>query len=436
MKRMITSDRNISERYVSRPIDNLKSKLGIGWGSSRDVHEISEGNWNFVLTDKYDRLASSDLAVAALKKVGAKYITPRHGDIYFYYDLSKDQQRYEEEKQAAKDEYYGKLDAFDVGMYRPTDQIIKKIMDYRAKGSRVNVKAIKDPAKLLTYYYTAKLIGWNELAYDIRQLIDFDYSDELKSIDRQIKFDESYSDSRSEDDIELGLSDSKGLFTFDQRRKSGKPDCWLPKSILQYFINNDIPVHFGKRTSGHSWDRNGAQWSEVEHLTLFPGTEDAIDYEIVVHTNEGGGTPTFTSGDTSERVSAKQIIEGLDRRLKREGIIQSSTMVRAKSYIKNSEYYDENGYFVEEDDDYIEDLPDDDGGGLFVVELYEDKYDDPIRKYFSTGKKAFDYAKKVTIKYGDRFESIYINRRTVNGPLNLMVHENGKWYGDSKRLGI
>ena len=321
MKRMIVSDRNISERYVKSPIDVLKSKLGISWGSSKSLSEISQGKWNFVLSDRYNKISPSDDVVDSLKKAGARYITPRYGDIYFYYDLSKDQQRYEDEKRAAKDEYYSKLAAVDVSMYKPSDQIIKKIMDYRAKGSRVNVKAIKDPAKLLTYYYAAKLIGWGDLAYDIRQLASFDYSDEINGIDRQIKAEEAYGDTRSNDDIELGLSDSKGLFTFDQRRKSGKPDCWLPKSILQYFINNNIPVHFGKRTSGARWDRNGSQWSEVEHLTLFPDTENALDYEIVVHTNEGGGTPTFTSGDTSERVSAKQIIEGLDRRLRNEGLI-------------------------------------------------------------------------------------------------------------------
>ena len=98
-----------------------------------------------------------------------------------------------------------------------------------------------------------------------------------------------------------------------------------------------------------------------------------------------------------------------------------------KRYIRSS-------YEYEEEDNYFEDLPDDDRSGPFVVELYEDKYEDPIRKYFRTGKKALNYANKVIEKYADRFESIYINRRTVNGPSNLMVHENGKWYGDSNRL--
>ena len=324
MKRMIRSSRDISERYVRTPIETLKSKLGIGWGSTKSISEISEGKWNFVLTDRYNRLSASDSIVADLKAAGAKYITPRYGNIYFYYDLSKDQQRYEDEKRAAKDEYYGKLDAVDVSMYRPSNAIIKKLMDYRAKGSRVNVKAIKDPVKLLTYYYGAKLIGWDELAYDIRKLAQFDYSDEINGINRQVKADEAYGDTRNADDIALGLSSSNNLFTFDQRRRNGEPDCWLPKQILQYFITNNIPVHFGRRTSGSSWDRNGAQWSEVENLTLFPGTPDALDYEIVVHTNEraDGSIPnTYTSRDTNERVSAKQIIEGLDRRLRHEGLI-------------------------------------------------------------------------------------------------------------------
>ena len=324
MKLMIVSSRNISERYVEKPIDSLKSKLGIGWGSSASLTPVSVGKWNFKISDRYSRADNSSSYIADLKKAGAKYITVRYGDIYFYYDLSADNARYDAEKQAAEDEYNSKLDAFDISIYYPNEQIIKKLMNYRAKESRVNVKAIKDPIKLLTYYYAAKLIGWEDLAYEISRIANFEYSDEINSINRQVKFDESYSDSRSEDDIELGLSDSKGLFTFDQRTKSGKPSCWLPKSILQYFINNNIPVHFGNRTSGAKWDHNGSQWSEVEHLTLFPGTENELDYEIVVHTNEraDGSIPnTYTSGDTSERVSAKQIIDGLDRRLKREGLL-------------------------------------------------------------------------------------------------------------------
>lgn len=216
------------------------------------------------------------------------------------------------------------IDIEAIDTYSPSDQIIKKLMDYRAKGSKVNVKAIKDTHKLLTYYYTAKLIGWSELAYAIRDAAPRGYWRVFDNIDQQVHADANYRDARSEDDIALGLADSNGLLTFDQRRRRGQPDCWLPKSILQYFVDNNIPVHFGKRTSGSGWDRNGAQWSEVEHLTLFPGTADALNYWIVVHTNEraDGSIPnTYTSSDAGERVSAKRIIEGLDQRLRREGLI-------------------------------------------------------------------------------------------------------------------
>ena len=322
MKRLIKSASSISEKYVKSPVSRLEDMLGVGWGSSMSLRKISQGNWNFVISDRYKRLTQSDEIISRLKHVGAKYISPRYGDVYFYFDLSKYQEEYKAEKQAAEDEYRGKLNAVDISMYKPTDAIIKKIMDYRAKGSKVNVKAIKDPKKLLTYYYTAELIGWDDLSRSIWKIAQYDYPDEMHAIDHQIEKDESYKDSRSVDEVELGLGDSKGLFTFDQRRRNGGPDCWLPKSILQYFIDNDIPVHFSKRTSGAEYDRNGAQWSEVEHLTLFPGTQDELKYNIVVHTHEGDGATTYSSRDTSERVSAKQVIEGLDRRLKRAGLVQ------------------------------------------------------------------------------------------------------------------
>lgn len=215
-------------------------------------------------------------------------------------------------------------ETLDVSIYEPDAKVIKKLMDYRANGSKVNVKAIKDPNKLFTYYYGAKLIGWDELADDIYYAAGFNKWDTLKEIAKQVKPNPEYADSRSEDDIELGLKDSKGLFTFDQRRRSGVPSCWLPKKFFQYLVDNNIPVHFGKRTSGAKFDRNGTQWSEIEHLTLFPGTEDEFDYPIVVHTSErtDGSIPnTYTSRDTDERVSAKKLIEELDSRLCREGLI-------------------------------------------------------------------------------------------------------------------
>ena len=321
MKRLIRSSRNIQERYVKSPMDTIKSKLGISWGSNTDVRQINDGKWNFVVSDRYNKLLSSDEIYKRIKELGGKYITVRYGNIYFYLDISKLEDEYQKAKAAAKEEYQSKLDAFDVSEYAPSAKILDKLMDYRNRGSKVNVKSIKDPAKLLTYYYGAKLLGWSDLAYDIRNVMGIDYDDEINAIDRQVKPDDQFADTRDSDDIALGFSDSKGLFIFDQRSSKGKPSCWIPKKVLDYFVQHDIPVHFGKRTSGSRWDRNGREWSEVEHLTFFPGTDDEFDYEIVVHTDEGGAPNTYTSGDTEERVSAQKLLEGIDRRLKREGLI-------------------------------------------------------------------------------------------------------------------
>ena len=213
------------------------------------------------------------------------------------------------------------INEVDIEMYRPSENIIQKLMDYRAKGSRVNTKAIKDLNKLLTYYYGAKLIGWGDLAYDIKAVIPYNYRDVLDKINIFVHADDAYSDKRSSDDISLNIGDSKNLFTFDQRRGNGKVSCWLPKSFMQYLIDHNIPAHFGRRTPASYYDRNGRQWSEMEHITLFPDTEAAFDYEVVVHTNEGGGSNTYTAPNTEERISAKRLIEALDSVLRRRGLV-------------------------------------------------------------------------------------------------------------------
>lgn len=59
----------------------------------------------------------------------------------------------------------------------------------------------------------------------IRDIADFDYHDEIRAIDRQVKEDAQYADSRSANDIELGIPDSKGLLTFEQTTNSGKVSC-------------------------------------------------------------------------------------------------------------------------------------------------------------------------------------------------------------------
>lgn len=85
---------------------------------------------------------------------------------------------------------------------KPTKAVIKKLTDYFNKGSMVNVKAIKDHTKLLTYYYAACQMGW----YELQEVIDqnhpyahygdkliFEVLDEIRD---NVKVDESIRVSR------------------------------------------------------------------------------------------------------------------------------------------------------------------------------------------------------------------------------------------------
>lgn len=304
-----------AKQYVARPIDRFKSMVevsdyGLNSAKLKEVHLSDYGansKYNYCIYDPYYDLSQQDIEkyTKRLKELGAKYITKRRGALYFYYDLSKLESEYQVEKQAAEDNYTAELNAMDIDEYKPTPAIIKKLIDYRDRGSKVNVKAIKDINKLLTYYYAANVIGWYDLAGDIYQQLLFksEYSDILEAINRRVTEDSQYTDTRSDMDKKLELPDSHGLFTFEEK------NCWLPKSILMYFLKRNIPVHFGKRTSGAEYDRNGRQWSEVEHLTIYPDSDNPINYDIVVHTDEGGGPNRYTGRYTDERVSSKALLE-------------------------------------------------------------------------------------------------------------------------------
>lgn len=206
--------------------------------------------------------------------------------------------------------------SIDISKYKPSDKIIQKIINYRDNGSHVNVKAIKDTDKLFKYYYTAKIIDWGDLAWSCRHdAMDWRWQDNNKAIfdaiDKAVIKDDKYADTRTDIEKKYDLPSSNGLLTFEEKR------CWLPKSILMYFIENKIPVHFGRRTNGSEYDRNGRQWTEIENLQIFPGTDNQINYHIAVHTNEGGGANTYTGNGTDVRVSAKKVIEDIANYIRR-----------------------------------------------------------------------------------------------------------------------
>ena len=309
MKRYIRA----SQRFVSSPMERLKSKLGIGWGDKSSVESVNYGKCNFALVPGYDFYTKDlDSWVKVIKSIGGKYVTKRHGAVYFYYDMSSLNSAYETEKKQAEDDYTAELNAMDIDQYKPDQATIKKIMDYRNRGSKVNVKAIKDINKALRYYYTAILIGWGELAGDIYSKLGWDYRDLLTAIDRRVASDNQYADTRSNYEKKNDLPPTNGLFTFEDK------NCWLSKLILMTFVNNNVPVHFGIRTRAPEYDRHGRDWSEVEHLTLYPDSDNPIKCDIVVVSDEGMGSPCYcgwASGYGSlcnDYSSAKKLIQGLE----------------------------------------------------------------------------------------------------------------------------
>lgn len=308
-----------SRKYAQSAEDRLLSALGLSrWsnnGPKLSTYNDYKGKWNYVISDRYYDISKeeADKFIQKIRAAGGKYATYRRGAVYFYIDTSKFQDAYKAEQAELDSQYSDELNAMDIDQYKPTDAILKKLKDYRDRGSRVNVKAIKDVDKLLTYYYGANLLGWGELMDQCSQALGYKYDDLIESIRRRVDVSEDYKDTRNKMSQKLDLPDTD-LFTFEEK------NCWLPKSILMFFINNDVPVHFGKRGNGSQFDRNGRQWSEIEHLTLYPDSDSPIEYDIVVHTDEGGNPSTYTgfgpNGRTDERTSAKKIIENLSSVIK------------------------------------------------------------------------------------------------------------------------
>ena len=97
-----------------------------------------------------------------------------------------------------------------------------------------------------------------------------------------------------------------------------------------------------------------------------------------------------------------------------------------KRYIKSTQTSD---FYNDNNDPYDElldtELPDDDGSGNYFLELYKENSFEPIYKDFYSAKNALNYAKQVQA----RFQEIYLNRDSVNGPVTIMTYRNGQWEG-------
>ena len=78
----------------------------------------------------------------------------------------------------------------DISIYKPSMTASAKILHYYMNNSNVNIKAIKNPVKLLSYYWAAREIGWGDLVDRIRDLfypLDHEY-EIIEEINKQIPF--------------------------------------------------------------------------------------------------------------------------------------------------------------------------------------------------------------------------------------------------------
>ena len=172
--------------------------------------------------------------------------------------------------------------------YKPTQKILDKLENYRSKGSKVNVKAITNRDKLFTYFYAAKLMGWNDLASDISSsvsIFDKEADEIFKEIGATVKADASLGDTRTPDQKKL----------------------WVKfKNIAQFLADNNLSYTFASRTPfRQELDgdmRNGRCYTIAYTLEV----EGSLKLYIADHTNEGGGTYGYSIGGFYTPTSKKE----------------------------------------------------------------------------------------------------------------------------------
>lgn len=187
--------------------------------------------------------------------------------------------------------------ATDIHKYKPTQKILDKLEGYRSKGSKVNVKAITNRDKLFTYFYAAKLMGWNDLASDI--------SSSVSILDKEA--DEIFKEIRAVVQADASLSDTR---TPDQKK------LWaMFRNIAQFLNDNKLSYIFVSRPPfRQELDgdmRNGRCYTIAYTLEV----EGSLKLYIADHTNEGGGTYGYSTGGYYMPTSKKDCEDRIIRRI-------------------------------------------------------------------------------------------------------------------------
>lgn len=160
----------------------------------------------------------------------------------------------------------------DISKYKPTQKILDKLAGYRAKGSTVNVKAITNRDKLFTYFYAAKLMGWDALAGDI--------SSSVSILDKEA--DEIFKEIRSAVQADASLGDTR---TPDQKK------LWARfKNIAQFLADNNLSYTFTSRTPFRQELDGDMCNGRCYTIAYTLEVEGSLKLYIADHTNEGGGT--------------------------------------------------------------------------------------------------------------------------------------------------
>lgn len=172
------------------------------------------------------------------------------------------------------------MNAIDLTPYKPTKKVLDKLTGYFNKGSKVNVGAIKDPVKMLTYFYAAHLLSWDDLRYDIRNTYTFgsyyqvngvEFGKIREAIEERIKADPSMTLGRSKMDEKL-LNFSKRVWTA------------IKEKGLSFDFQTVTP------TLSECWKdaKNGCAWTMAHTLEV-----NGIKVRFSEVTNEGVDSPSF-----------------------------------------------------------------------------------------------------------------------------------------------
>ena len=173
------------------------------------------------------------------------------------------------------------LNEVDLTPYVPTKKILDKLTGYFNKGSKVNLGAIKDGKKLLTYYYAFIQMGWDDMRYEVpcmawqwrhwKDASGADIDKVEEAIKLRVKLDPSLAVNR--DKVE------EKLLNYSKRLWKAAKDSGLA------FDFKTVPT-----TYDECWKdrKNGCAWTIAYLLTV--GDKSVRFSEV---TNEGVDSPSF-----------------------------------------------------------------------------------------------------------------------------------------------